>query len=96
MKFIVQNTTAKQITLTLSHVSCFVLLLLLLLLLILKWHYSPVQTFTSMMDFSQSVQFLTSLCRYISAFINICLYGVHQPLPNPLLTEEYCKCRIEG
>jgi hypothetical protein len=29
-------------------------LLLLLLLLLLKWLYSPVQTFVSLMDFSQS------------------------------------------
>jgi hypothetical protein len=29
-------------------------LLLLLLLLLLQWHYSPMQTFSSLMDISQS------------------------------------------
>ena len=36
----------------------FISLLLLLLLLLLRWHYSPMRTFASSLDLSQSALFL--------------------------------------
>ena len=43
---------------------------------IIIWHYSPLRTFASLMDFSHSAVFLLLFPVFNFAFINVCLYTV--------------------
>ena len=44
------------------------------ILRLVRWHYSPMRTFTSFMDCFQSALFFISLSNF--AFINICSYTI--------------------
>ena len=60
-----------------SHPAYHSVFLLLLLLLLLRWHYSPMQTFASLMDCPQSTLFFWPIFPVFNfASVNICLYAV--------------------
>jgi hypothetical protein len=61
------------------------LLLLLLLLLLLRWLYSPMRTFASLMDFSQSSPIDLTVSRPYLGFPNcwLCPGWGRSPTPNP-------------
>ena len=59
------------------HHLLLLLLPLLRLRLLLKWHYSPMRTFASLMDFSHAALFLDITFQFFNfAFINNRLYTV--------------------
>jgi len=54
---------------------CIIYLNVFEYILYLRWYYSPMQTFASFMDFSQSMQFFLPLFPIFNfAFINISLF----------------------
>jgi hypothetical protein len=54
----------------------FFMLIPLLLLFLLRWHYSPTQTFVSLWTSPSHPRFLQLFLVFNHAFINICLYAV--------------------
>jgi hypothetical protein len=49
-----------------------VCLLILIFILLPRWHYSPMRTFASLMDFSQSALFFELFPVFNFAFVNVC------------------------
>ena len=82
-----RNSNSGPITSTLL----LLLLLFLLLLLLLRQHYSPMRTFASLNDLSQSALFFYLFPVFNFPFINICLYIVPSSVfwSSSIVTIEY-------
>jgi hypothetical protein len=69
--------------------------MILLLLLLLRWYYSPMQTFATLMDFSQSAPFFDLSFQFLilNLFISVCTQFHHLFFGRK--HEAHC-CKISG